>query len=467
MPRFPGAWVQAFTENPVAPFEQIAARAAALVGEEYRHSSLAQAEHARLADPVDGEIREAPFGVNLTVRNDSLSGAAPGEPSLQSASDIKVKIQNPDVTWERQAATDETRKIIAAARATPNPAGYAALMLEQRLGFTVEEDRTTDRFTYWRVFIARDEAVEDWANQFLPQSPPLVTTKLEVARVIQPDGSVTVFNPARLPDVMDPNSGESCGMNMIFLPGTHAGCVVEVGFRTRALLNASLPHVSETLPLQRNVSALKTTLEIRVPEKPAFRVALKNVAAQAVESSESGRHVYRWQLGELPAAEALPGDPPWSLWQAYAAISSLPSWDDFAAWYRRLAKGSDAVDDAVKKMAADLGDGAKTRLEKIQRDFEFVSALRYVAIELGVQGFRPRTPTQVLTNRYGDCKDKANLLIALLRCQGIPADFVLLTVARPPTFISRAGSSTTPSPMCPELPGRANLANSGWIRPTA
>ena len=424
-PRFPGAWVRAFAENPSAPFEQIAARAAALVEEEYRHSALAQTEHARLADPVSGDIREAPFGVGPAAA-DGPAPAAAGEPSLLSAADIKVTIHNPDVTWERQPANDETRGIIAAARATPNPAGHAALVLEQRLGFTVEEDRTTDRFTYWRVFLARDEAAEEWANQLLPQSPPMVTSKLEVARVIQPDGAVTVFNPARLPDVVDPNSGESCGMNMVFLPGAHAGCVVEVGFRTRALLNASLPHVSETLPLQRGVPALKTALEIRVPEKPPFRVALRNIAAQAVESSEHGRHVYRWQIGELPAAEAFPGDPPWPLWQGYAVISSLPSWEEFATWYRRLAKGSDAVDDAVKKMAAELGGGAKSRLEKIQRDFEFVSALRYVAIELGVQGFRPRTPAQVLTNRYGDCKDKANLLVALLRCQGIPADFVLL-----------------------------------------
>ena len=65
-------------------------------------------------------------------------------------------------------------------------------------------------------------------------------------------------------------------------------------------------------------------------------------------------------------------------------------------------------------------------MEKMRRDFEFVSALRYVAIEIGVQGFRPRTPAQVLANRYGDCKDKANLLIALLRCQEIDARFVLL-----------------------------------------
>ena len=72
------------------------------------------------------------------------------------------------------------------------------------------------------------------------------------------------------------------------------------------------------------------------------------------------------------------------------------------------------------------GRSAKTRLEKIRKAYEFVSALRYVAIEFGVNGIRPRTPAVVLQNRYGDCKDKANLLIALLANMGIDGQFVLL-----------------------------------------
>jgi hypothetical protein len=110
----------------------------------------------------------------------------------------------------------------------------------------------------------------------------------------------------------------------------------------------------------------------------------------------------------------------------WLGVSSLPSWDDFATWFRRIAKGSDTIDDTVKKTAADLAVGAKTRREKIQRVFEYVSALRYVAVEIGIQGFRPRTPAQVLSNRYGDCKDKANLIVAMLKTLGIDSQFALL-----------------------------------------
>jgi len=423
-PRYPGEWVNAFAENPKASFARIAAQAAVLTEEEYKNTSLAQTEHARLADPVTGTILEPPFGVNLEAQTETVSNKS-GAGALPNASEIQVEPRKPKAEWEKHPATEETKKIIAAARATPNPEGHSALVLEQRLGFTVEEDRTTDQLTYWRVYITRDEAAGEWANQFFPQAPPVVTTKLEIARIIQPDGSATVYNPAKLAACTDP--GGSCGSRaMAYLPDAKAGCVIEIGYRTRALLNSALPHVSEVLPLLHSAPALKTSVEIRVPEKVAYQVKLNNTTGEPSVKTEDGRKVYRWELGRLPAAEMLPFSPPWAQWQAYVAVSSLPSWDEFAEWYRRLAKDSDEIDDSVKKMAAQLAEDAPSRLDKIRRDFDFVSSLRYVAIEMGVQGFRPRTPARVLADHYGDCKDKANLLIALLRCQGIEANFVLL-----------------------------------------
>ncbi|MEA3188984.1 MAG: hypothetical protein QOD99_2814 [Chthoniobacter sp.] len=424
-PRFPAMWVAAFAESPKGSLSSIAARAAELVAHEYESSQLAQTEHARMADPTSGKILEPPFGVNLVARSEPDARLRPVLPLL-SASDIKVPIKNADAEWERQPATDETKKLIAEAAALPNPEGHSALMLEQRIGFTVEDDRTADRFTFYRVFLAREDSVEAWANHFLPQAPPMVTSKLEVARVIRPDGSTVVFNPAKLPGATDPTSGSVEPMTMVYLPDAHVGCLIEIGFRTRQLLEPTLPQVSEAFPIQRDIPVLATTLEVRVPQKQNFRVLLNNSPSAAEESVVNGRRVYQWHLPALPAFEHLGGDPPWTSFVTWVGISSLASWDDFAEWFRRLAKGSDVIDPSVSKVAVELAAGSKTRLDQIQRCFEFVSALRYMAVEIGVQGFRPRTPATVLANRFGDCKDKANLLVALLGCQGIEAHLVLL-----------------------------------------
>jgi len=424
-PRFPAAWVAAFAQNPKASFAWIAAQAAERVSAEYVDASLAQFEHARLADPTTETILEPPFGVNLTAPAETTTASA-DPPASEGPAAIKVEIHDPASEWERQAATDKTKRIMAEAKAAPNPAGDSALVLEQRQGFTVEEDRTTDRTQSFRVLIAREDAADEWANFSFPQSPPAVTTKLEAARVIHPDGSSLAFNPAKLPGATNADANGDAAEPRVFLPDVHAGCVVEVAWRTRQILDATLPHVSEEIPLQQSVPVLKTTLEIRVPLKPAFHIGIAHGDAVPTERVENGRRILDWQLGRLPAAASLPGDPAFPLWAVVARISSLPSWDEFAAWYRRLADGSDAIDPTVKKTAAEVMAGADSRREKIRRAFEFVSSLRYIAIEIGVQGFRPRTPARVLANRYGDCKDKANLLGAMLRSQGIDAEFVLL-----------------------------------------
>ncbi|HWB61312.1 MAG TPA: DUF3857 domain-containing protein, partial [Chthoniobacteraceae bacterium] len=425
-PRYPDEWIAAFGEKPTASFTWIAARASELVEKEYEDSGIVQTEHARLADPVTGKILEPPFGVDTTAPAETPSLPTPTGP-LPTASDIQVKINDPKAVWEHQPATDETKKLIADAKAAANPGGYPAIILEQRIGYTVEQDRTADKSVFYRVYIESEDGVSNWADAELPQLPPEVTSKLDVARVIQPDGSSIVFNPAKLGAPSDMGrAGEGETSATVFLPEVHAGCIVEIGFQVRELPSAALPEVSDAVDIQREVPALVTRIEVRVPEKKPFRVVLKNNSTPATETTENERHVYRWNLGPLAAAEPLTGDPPARVWTAWLGISSLQSWDDFAAWFRRISAGSDAVDESVRKTAADLATGAKTRREKIERVFDFVSALRYEAVEIGIQGFRPRTPEQVLANRYGDCKDKANLIAAMLKSLGIDAQFALV-----------------------------------------
>jgi hypothetical protein len=423
-PRFPEKWVAAITENPKATFKWIAARASALVEEEYSNQNLVQAETARLADPDTGEILEPPFGENLTAPPETDAPQKTGP--LITASDINIELQHPDSQWEEQAATADTKKIMADAKAVPNPDGYGAIVLDQQMRYTVNEDRTTDELHFTRVYVEREEAVQDWANCFLPQSPPMVTTRLQVARVIRPDGSSLVFNPAKLSTGADNGFGGEAGEAQVFLPNAHAGSVIEIGYQTRQLLDAELPDVTESIPIQREVPIMKTELEARVPQKQTYHVVLKNTTDAPTTTSTNGLAVYQWSLGPMKAAEPLPGDEPALEWQVWLGISSLPSWDEFVAWYHRIAEGSDTIDDTVKAEAAALAQGTNDRTEKMRRAFEFVSSLRYIAIELGVKGFRPRTPAEVLANRYGDCKDKANLLVAMLKCMGIEARFVLL-----------------------------------------
>src|SRR6185437_1907203 len=62
------------------------------------------------------------------------------------------------------------------------------------------------------------------------------------------------------------------------------------------------------------------------------------------------------------------------------------------------------------------------RRPKIQDIYAFVSTkFRYIGIGLGIGRYQPHAAADVLSNDYGDCKDKHTLLAALLAAEGVKA----------------------------------------------
>jgi hypothetical protein len=99
-------------------------------------------------------------------------------------------------------------------------------------------------------------------------------------------------------------------------------------------------------------------------------------------------------------------------------------WAKIGNWYQGLAAPqSEGGANIATEARAVAGDGDFTaRLSKIA-DF-MQQQIRYVGIEIGIGGWQPHAAKDVFQNRYGDCKDKATLMIAMLSAVGIRATWV-------------------------------------------
>jgi hypothetical protein len=99
----------------------------------------------------------------------------------------------------------------------------------------------------------------------------------------------------------------------------------------------------------------------------------------------------------------------------------------FARWVHALQGKAAEPDDAIRRVVADVLAGAPADPEaRAARLYAWVqSNIRYVAIHLGLDGWRAHAARDILANRYGDCKDKATLLAAMLDVVGIPSRFVI------------------------------------------
>ncbi|MCK5101303.1 MAG: DUF3857 and transglutaminase domain-containing protein [Cyclobacteriaceae bacterium] len=98
--------------------------------------------------------------------------------------------------------------------------------------------------------------------------------------------------------------------------------------------------------------------------------------------------------------------------------------NDLHAWYQNFLKGIDDEDyDDMKIMVENIIEGKSTELGKVESIYDWVQQnIKYIAIEDGLGGFRPRTSNTVFTRRYGDCKDMSNLIHEMLNLANIPSN---------------------------------------------
>lgn len=166
---------------------------------------------------------------------------------------------------------------------------------------------------------------------------------------------------------------------------------------------------------------------------------------------------WRWVLRERPFRPEEPHAPGdnwfdarvFATFQPPAGVASLgldsfARWSDVAAYYEKLSAGQCDSDAALAETVRRLTAGSEDPLDRIRAIARHVQELRYVSInrDLGLGfGYRPRKATEVHLKGWGDCKDKANLVRAMLREIGVTAH-----LASAHTTWGRLVSPTWPSP---------------------
>lgn len=189
---------------------------------------------------------------------------------------------------------------------------------------------------------------------------------------------------------------------------------------------------------QHQYPDLDARLTVRLP--PGWR-ALAHWRHWPSQPGQEGPDQRQWVLRGVPGLPSQPAMPPQesiagAMSLTLAPPSPLPALSPLSAqatgaWFQRLTAGRTAPTAAVRAQAAALVAGQRTLAGKIAAVARYVQQrIRYAAVEVGLGGYQPHAAATVLANGYGDCKDKATLLIAMLRTLGVRADYVLLNAER-------------------------------------
>lgn len=337
----------------------------------------------------------------------------------------------PREPWDAPAFTaDPVAMAREAARIAAGEDGVAVLLAETRYEY---DEAGRETYTYRLVYrIASATAHESWSTIEESWSPWHQERPRLRARVITPDGAVHALDPATIAE-----NGEAASSPEMFedgrllrapLPATGPGAVVEQEVMVRETVPFFAGGTVRVRPLSMPVPVRLSRTLVEAPAEAPLRWTTRLLPGVTPrEETAGGRRRLTFEARDLPAfALPEPGLPPEAPRFAYVAFSTGRSWADVARRYSAI------VDTAIR--GADLqaflraaGVPAASQMETIERLLARISQeIRYTGIELGEGGLIPRTPAETLRRKFGDCKDKAVLLTALLRASDIPAYVALL-----------------------------------------
>lgn len=223
---------------------------------------------------------------------------------------------------------------------------------------------------------------------------------------------------------------------ILSIPAADPGNVIGYEFQQRRR-----PSVYQDLwGFQDTHPVIQSRFELRLPEGWEFAATWVN--HPPAEPSSAGPNAWSWEVRDMPAVDSEPSMPHWRAVAGWMGIAFFPkgdstgtraagNWRQVGQWFSALASARDKPTPEIAAKSAELTAGIDNPLEKIAALAGFVQKdIRYVAIEIGIGGYQPHTATEVFSNRYGDCKDKATLLKAMLSAIGVQSHYVLIHTER-------------------------------------
>ncbi len=285
------------------------------------------------------------------------------------------------------------------------------------------------------VKITGKRGIKNFGEIVIPFSTEHQKVKILYAYTVTPNGKKIypdkkAYNVVYPPFVSEAPIYSDLKYQTISMPAVTPGSVIKYAYEIETFKPYMKNEFWEANFFQGEYPVKEATFTVYIPEGKYFKYKCYNMnEKEATPQIKEEKHfkVLLWKLTNVPPIETEPSMPPIGEIAKKVSITSLKSWQQVAKWYSELAKDAVKPDKTIKELAARLTAGKKTKKEKIQAIYNFVSQnIRYVGMEFGINGYKPHKAPEILKNRYGDCKDHATLLIAMLKAAGIKGYPVLI-----------------------------------------
>jgi len=313
---------------------------------------------------------------------------------------------------------------------------FPAQVLYEEAKYQIAPDNTLTLIHRTVYRVDSDAAVRGWAEVSAQWDPWYEKPAQIHARVLQPDGTFVELDQKTITDAPvkaeDDVTFSSAHIRRAPLPGMAIGSIIE----EQEITEEKTPYFPAgglyRFPFRANIPSARIRMITETPTSLPYKDLihdLPNLKITREESNGIRRVVYeqtnipaghRYDIELATNQQTVPS----------VEFATGASWASVAKAFSAMADPQTVTAEAETILPSPLPTDRLAKIRAIVRELHH--QVRYTGVEFGAARLTPMRPSEVIQRHYGDCKDKANLLVAMLRAAGIKANLALLSVGPGP-----------------------------------
>jgi hypothetical protein len=192
--------------------------------------------------------------------------------------------------------------------------------------------------------------------------------------------------------------------------------IIEYSYTVKGFNPLNQGHYSSSFYQEYEIPVSKIFNRIIADPRNDIQIRQFNGSDEPEIINSNGRKEYTWTESEVAALKTEDNLPAWFNPFKGVAFSTFKSWEEVVDWALPLYSYDR---DKVKREIIWCDESGSLETEVLCLIRAVQDEIRYLALASGMSAYKPNEPTRVFGQKYGDCKDKSLLLVALLNNKGV------------------------------------------------
>lgn len=333
--------------------------------------------------------------------------------------------------WVQEVTFEESKT-------SENGAGYRYLLIDLQ-----DHIVKKSTFRHFAIKILNEEGIQSMSDLDFSYDPSYQKLKLHQVQIIRNGTIINKINDSNIQTFQKETNSERSIYDgslstVINLSDIRVNDIIEYAYSINGFNPINKGNYGNTFYQKYTSPVNKVFNRIVTNAQHTIQYKLYLNAIEPTVSKANNEITYVWDFNAEDFELYDNNTPVWFNSQKRVTVSTFNTWKNVVDWALPLFKYS-------KKNIAHIDLNLSEKLskeERISQIIEFIQDdIRYLGFESGISAYKPHSPKKVYNQRYGDCKDKSLLLVALLRKEGVAAFPLLVNTTETKELINTLPSN--------------------------